>query len=63
CAVIISALTVNVVIIMMLVSFDKDAHLEQRHLSLTLTPDKERMREYIVESRKAKNDKLDRKET
>ncbi|WP_253955008.1 hypothetical protein [Staphylococcus pseudintermedius] len=47
----------------MLVSFYKDAHLKQRHRSLPLTPDKEKMREYIVESRKAKNDKLDCKET
>ncbi|QHW37253.1 hypothetical protein GZH82_07860 [Staphylococcus ursi] len=39
------------------------SNLERRHLGLTLTPDKESMREYISESRKDENDELDRKET
>lgn len=46
-----------------LISFYKDANLERRHLGLTLTPDKERMREYVSESRKDENYELDRKTT
>lgn len=62
-AAIISALPFSVVIILMLISFYKDANLERRHLGLTLTPDKERMREYVSESRKDENYELDRKTT
>ncbi|MFO3688708.1 BCCT family transporter [Staphylococcus felis] len=61
-AAIISAFPFSVVIILMLVSFYKDANLERKHLGLTITPDKKKMKEYVVETRKDKNFELDRED-
>lgn len=57
-AAIISALPFSIVVLLMMVSFYKDANRERKYLGLTITPDKRKMKEYIArvneEDRKAK---------
>lgn len=62
-AAIISAFPFSLVIILMMISFYKDADLERRHLGLTITPDKEKMEEYVEETRKDENYELEREAT
>ncbi|MCU5745581.1 BCCT family transporter [Staphylococcus sp. SQ8-PEA] len=46
-AAIISALPFSIVVIMMMISFYKDANQERKFLGLTLTPNKHRLQEYV----------------
>ena len=46
-AAIIAALPFSFVIIMMMVSFYKDANQERKYLGLTITPNSKRMEEYL----------------
>ena len=46
-AAIISALPFSFVVIMMMISFYKDANQERKFLGLTLTPNKHRMKDYV----------------
>ncbi|ALN76363.1 MULTISPECIES: BCCT family transporter [Staphylococcus] len=50
-AAIISALPFSFVVILMMVSFYKDANKERKFLGLTLTPNKHRLKEYVENSR------------
>ncbi|PTE89817.1 choline transporter, partial [Staphylococcus cohnii] len=45
---IITALPFSVIIMLMMVSFYKDANKERKFLGLTLSPNKHRMKEYIA---------------
>lgn len=62
-AAIIAALPFSFVIIMMILSFYKDANEERKYLGLTLTPNKHRMKEYLTkeeeEYRKQKDAGID----
>ncbi|MFD1066529.1 BCCT family transporter [Oceanobacillus locisalsi] len=57
-AAIISALPFSVVVILMAISFFKDANRERKYLGLTITPNKRRMQEYIkrTEAEEREND-------
>ncbi|MDN6630481.1 MAG: BCCT family transporter, partial [Staphylococcus equorum] len=46
-AAIISALPFSFVVIMMMISFYKDANKERKFLGLTLTPNKHRLQDYV----------------
>ena len=46
-AAIISALPFSIVVILMMISFYKDANQERKFLGLTLTPNKHRLQEYV----------------
>ena len=46
-AAIISAFPFSFVVIMMMISFYKDANKERKFLGLTLTPNKHRLQEYV----------------
>lgn len=50
-AAIISALPFSFVVILMMISFYKDANKERKFLGLTLTPNKHRLKEYVENSR------------
>ncbi|PTF38981.1 BCCT family transporter [Staphylococcus chromogenes] len=50
-AAIISALPFSFVVILMIISFYKDANKERKFLGLTLTPNKHRLKEYVENSR------------
>ncbi|KDP13337.1 BCCT family transporter [Staphylococcus chromogenes] len=50
-AAIISALPFSFVVILMMISFYKDANKERKFLGLTLTPNKHRVKEYVENSR------------
>ncbi|WP_414048566.1 BCCT family transporter [Macrococcus animalis] len=62
-AAIISAFPFSFVIILMMIALYKDADLERRHLGLTITPDKKKMKEYVTASRKDENYELEREVT
>ncbi len=51
-AAIIAALPFSFVIIMMMISFYKDANEERKYLGLTITPNKHRMKEYLNKEQK-----------
>ncbi|RIO43849.1 BCCT family transporter [Staphylococcus hyicus] len=57
-AAIISALPFTVVVILMMISFYKDANKERKFLGLTLTPNKHRLKEYVENSRNDYEDEL-----
>lgn len=59
-AAIISAFPFSLIIILMLISFFKDADLERKHLGLTITPDKEKMESYTKQSKNDENYELKR---
>lgn len=62
-AAIISALPFSFVVIMMMVSFYKDANNERKFLGLTLTPNKHRMRDYVeLQSEEYEDDIIERRE-
>lgn len=46
-AAIISALPFSIIVILMMISFYKDANRERKFLGLTLTPNKHRLEEYV----------------
>jgi glycine betaine transporter len=46
-AAIISALPFSIVVLLMMMSFYKDANQERKYLGLTITPDKRKMKEYM----------------
>ncbi|PTF77554.1 BCCT family transporter [Staphylococcus chromogenes] len=50
-AAIISALPFSFVVILMMISFYKDANKERKFIGLTLTPNKHRLKEYVENSR------------
>jgi glycine betaine transporter len=58
-AAIIAALPFSFVIIMMMVSFYKDANKERKHLGLTITPNKKRMEEYLDQEEKKYQEQID----
>ena len=49
-AAIVSAFPFSFIIVMMMISFFKDANYERKYLGLSITPNKKRMNEYIEES-------------
>ncbi|WP_411843146.1 BCCT family transporter [Salinicoccus sp. HZC-1] len=51
-AAIIAALPFSIVIILMMISFYKDANEERKYLGLTITPNKHRMKEYLDKEEK-----------
>ncbi|MCO4328367.1 BCCT family transporter [Staphylococcus hyicus] len=57
-AAIISALPFSFVVILMMISFYKDANKERKFLGLTLTPNKHRLKEYVENSRNDYEDEL-----
>ncbi|UXR68818.1 BCCT family transporter [Staphylococcus sp. IVB6246] len=57
-AAIISALPFSIVVIMMMISFYKDANRERKFLGLTLTPNKHRLKEYVAQSQQDYEDEL-----
>ncbi|MBF7017192.1 BCCT family transporter [Staphylococcus sp. 27_4_6_LY] len=62
-AAIISALPFSFVVIMMMISFYKDANNERKFLGLTLTPNKHRMRDYVeLQSEEYEDDIIERRE-
>lgn len=58
-AAIIAALPFSFVIIMMMFSFYKDANKERKHLGLTITPNKHRLKEYLDEEEKRYQEQKD----
>lgn len=58
-AAIIAALPFSFVILMMMFSFYKDANKERKHLGLTITPNKRRMKEYLDEEEKKYQEQID----
>lgn len=57
-AAIISALPFSIIVIMMMVSFYKDANRERKFLGLTLTPNKHRLQEYVEYQQKDYEDDI-----
>ncbi|WP_010529772.1 BCCT family transporter [Lentibacillus jeotgali] len=57
-AAIISALPFSIVVILMTVSFYKDANNERKYLGLTLTPNKKRMKEYMEKTERDQDEKI-----
>ncbi len=57
-AAIISALPFSFIVIMMMISFYKDANQERKFLGLTLTPNKHRLKEYVANSQQDYEDEL-----
>ena len=57
-AAIISALPFSFIVILMMISFYKDANKERKFLGLTLTPNKHRLKEYVVNSQQDYEDEL-----
>ncbi|PNZ82046.1 BCCT family transporter, partial [Staphylococcus microti] len=57
-AAIISALPFSVVVILMMISFYKDANKERKFLGLTLTPNKHRLKEYVAQAQQDYEDEL-----
>ncbi|MDP4461764.1 BCCT family transporter [Staphylococcus hyicus] len=57
-AAIISALPFSFVVILMMISFYKDANKERKFLGLTLTPNKHRLKEHVENSRNDYEDEL-----
>src|SRR5699024_5813586 len=62
-AAIISAFPFSIVIILMTISFFKDANLERKHLGLTITPDKKRLEEYHEHVEEHPHTDMDREDT
>ncbi|UNA85576.1 BCCT family transporter [Staphylococcus pseudintermedius] len=57
-AAIISALPFSFIVILMMISFYKDANKERKFLGLTLTPNKHRLKEYVANSQQDYEDEL-----
>ena len=57
-AAIISALPFSIVVILMMISFYKDANKERKFLGLTLTPNKHRLKEYVAQAQQDYEDEL-----
>ncbi|HAR6265031.1 TPA: BCCT family transporter [Staphylococcus pseudintermedius] len=57
-AAIISALPFSFIVILMMISFYKDANKERKFLGLTLTPNKHRLKEYVAKSQQDYEDEL-----
>lgn len=57
-AAIISALPFSIVVILMMISFYKDANRERKFLGLTLTPNKHRLKEYVAQSQQDYEEEL-----
>ena len=57
-AAIISALPFSIIVILMMISFYKDANRERKFLGLTLTPNKHRLKEYVENVQKEYEDEL-----
>lgn len=57
-AAIISALPFSFIVILMMISFYKDANKERKFLGLTLTPNKHRLKEYVANSQEDYEDEL-----
>lgn len=57
-AAIISALPFSIIVIMMMISFYKDANRERKFLGLTLTPNKHRLQEYVEYQQKDYEDDI-----
>ncbi|ENY5539789.1 BCCT family transporter [Staphylococcus pseudintermedius] len=57
-AAIISALPFSFIVILMMISFYKDANKERKFLGLTLTPNKHRLKEYVANSQQDYDDEL-----
>ncbi|QQM95127.1 BCCT family transporter [Staphylococcus pseudintermedius] len=55
---IISALPFSFIVILMMISFYKDANKERKFLGLTLTPNKHRLKEYVANSQQDYEDEL-----
>ena len=59
-AAIISAFPFSIVVILMLISFFKDANLERKNLGLTITPDPEKLEEYIEHTEEHPHEDMER---
>ncbi|MBA8770951.1 BCCT family transporter [Staphylococcus coagulans] len=57
-AAIISALPFSLIVILMMISFYKDANKERKFLGLTLTPNKHRLKEYVASSQQDYEEEL-----
>ncbi|MEJ7540841.1 BCCT family transporter [Staphylococcus intermedius] len=57
-AAIISALPFSFIVILMMISFYKDANKERKFLGLTLTPNKHRLKEYVANSQQDYEEEL-----
>ncbi|EJA1951760.1 BCCT family transporter [Staphylococcus pseudintermedius] len=57
-AAIISALPFSFIVILIMISFYKDANKERKFLGLTLTPNKHRLKEYVANSQQDYEDEL-----
>ncbi|WP_281198204.1 BCCT family transporter [Staphylococcus schleiferi] len=57
-AAIISALPFSLIVILMMISFYKDANKERKFLGLTLTPNKHRLKEYVASSQQDYDEEL-----
>jgi len=62
-AAIISALPFSFVVIMMMISFYKDANQERKFLGLTLTPNKHRLQDYVQHQQEDYEDDIIEKRT